>query len=353
MPSIIDFINDSVFSGLPGSLAWELLKTAWERVNQKAWEEYYLDAFQSALIKIQPAAKKLYVEDLTLSRDDLRRILHEDLKIDVEAKSLQALSTSNYSSKLANTLADNHLLGIGERNISVEEYQRLLDQLVESAHANFRETIIGNELIFRQAVMKSAQDEFNISIQLSNFLSKHFDLTFDKLENLEIKSVQQLDELNTIRRIVSSIHEQVQVADEVGITPIAENLSRPPSNLSFSGNPEYEKVVGEGSKINLPDLMNRVRQALLDLRYPFDSSQRLSTIFGDPRLKEWRPSLPESNTISDRIDGTLDYLFGERTPQGKPVLAVLLRVISERVNPSRDNHHRLLRLADELEHMEE
>jgi len=95
------------------------------------------------------------------------------------------------------------------------------------------------------------------------------------------------------------------------------------------------------------DLYSRLRQTLLDCG-PFESDLKLSAVFAHPSLKPWQPRLRQADSVEDRVDGLIDLLLNERNRDGESALILFLWVLSERIDPVIECHHRLSNLADDL-----
>jgi hypothetical protein len=93
----------------------------------------------------------------------------------------------------------------------------------------------------------------------------------------------------------------------------------------------------------------RVRETLLDCG-PFEKDSQLRAVFAHPKLRPWRHSLPQAGNPADRVDATIAFLVEKhRADTQENALVLLLRVLSERLDPGDECHHRLAALADELE----
>jgi hypothetical protein len=100
----------------------------------------------------------------------------------------------------------------------------------------------------------------------------------------------------------------------------------------------------------VPSVMyNPLKRALLDCG-PFESDDALRALFVDDRLKPWRHSLPQAPSPTSRAEAIIAFLVDKRRADTKEsALVLLLRVLSERHDPADECHHRLARLAEELE----
>lgn len=96
-------------------------------------------------------------------------------------------------------------------------------------------------------------------------------------------------------------------------------------------------------------LYNQIRKALLDCG-PFENYAQLKGIFAHPKLKPWRHSVPQAPSSVGLVDATIDLLMEKRRADTQEnALVLLLRVLSERLDPGDECHHRLSEMADQLE----
>lgn len=97
-------------------------------------------------------------------------------------------------------------------------------------------------------------------------------------------------------------------------------------------------------------IYSRLREALLDCG-PFEDDRQLKAVFAHPKLRPWRHSVPQASDPSARVDAAIAFLAEKRRADtGENALVLLLRVLSERIDPADECHPRLVRLAGELEH---
>jgi 8-oxo-dGTP pyrophosphatase MutT (NUDIX family) len=96
-----------------------------------------------------------------------------------------------------------------------------------------------------------------------------------------------------------------------------------------------------------PDMKNRLKAVLLSCD-KFQSSRQLQTVFSDNRLIPWKFSVPEGQTVSERIDNTVDWLIGRYHRNGENALVVFLKVLGESIHYNDANYQKLIDLADEV-----
>lgn len=97
-----------------------------------------------------------------------------------------------------------------------------------------------------------------------------------------------------------------------------------------------------------PFLHNRVREALMECG-PFGSNEELRAIFADPRISQWRNSLPEGSSRSLRVNFLIQFLLDAWNTNGENALVLFLIVASEQYEPIDPCWKMLKDLARELE----
>ena len=98
------------------------------------------------------------------------------------------------------------------------------------------------------------------------------------------------------------------------------------------------------------DLYRQLRTVLLACG-PFSTDDELNTIFVEKRLSPWRNRLPQTDNATRRVEKVIYFLYDQHNDEGKNALVLMLRVLSERHDTGDDCHHRLAKLANELEHV--
>ena len=98
-----------------------------------------------------------------------------------------------------------------------------------------------------------------------------------------------------------------------------------------------------------PTMYSQLRKALLDCG-PFGNDSQLRSVFAHAKLRPWRHSVPQAANPADRVDAVIAFLVEKQRADTKEnALVLLLRVLSERLDPADECHPRLTRLASELE----
>lgn len=81
---------------------------------------------------------------------------------------------------------------------------------------------------------------------------------------------------------------------------------------------------------------------------PFESHSELRAVFVDERLRPWHERVPEAESAAARVDAIIELLHDQRTAEGEPALAVLCRVLAERLHPGDECHDALQQAANTL-----
>ena len=96
------------------------------------------------------------------------------------------------------------------------------------------------------------------------------------------------------------------------------------------------------------DLLLRIRDQLMTCA-PFADERALKATFIDNRISPWRNDIPEGDTVKERAELVMAFLFSRTRGTGENGLVLFLRVLSERYSPGDSCGDTLARLADELE----
>lgn len=96
-------------------------------------------------------------------------------------------------------------------------------------------------------------------------------------------------------------------------------------------------------------LYNELRTTLLDCG-PFSTDSNIKRVFVDERLSPWRNQLPQANNPAERVESIIDFLHDQHNSKKENALFLLICVLSERLEPGDDCHHRLAKLADKYSH---
>ena len=97
------------------------------------------------------------------------------------------------------------------------------------------------------------------------------------------------------------------------------------------------------------DLFKQLREALLDCG-PCGNYNQLQAVFQVyAELSPFRHSIPQAPDPAAQVNAVIAYLVDrQRADTKENALILLLRVLSEQIDPGAECHHRLARLAEEL-----
>ncbi|MEG3836403.1 hypothetical protein [Microcoleus sp. Z1_C3] len=114
-----------------------------------------------------------------------------------------------------------------------------------------------------------------------------------------------------------------------------------------------ESLTQEFAKNNIPgipaQLYNRLSEALSKCEQ-FESNEELRSLFkGYALLSPWANSLPQANSTAQRVTLVIAFLLNQyRRDTKENVLVVLVRLLSDTIDPVDSRHQTLSELADEL-----
>ncbi|MEH1826731.1 MAG: 5'-methylthioadenosine/S-adenosylhomocysteine nucleosidase [Nostoc sp.] len=99
-----------------------------------------------------------------------------------------------------------------------------------------------------------------------------------------------------------------------------------------------------------PQLLNRLRQALLECEQ-FESDRKLRSVFNSYEpLRPWRSSVPQADSLTSRVDNVIGFLVDKRRSDTKEnALVLFVRLLSEFLYEADERYQQLADLADELE----
>jgi hypothetical protein len=80
------------------------------------------------------------------------------------------------------------------------------------------------------------------------------------------------------------------------------------------------------------DLHRELRGILLDIDEYFYSDRDMRPLFRDPRLKPWVNRIPETNSITARVDAIIAYLSDRFNRSGQNALVLFLYVLIDRID---------------------
>ena len=188
MPRLIDLLDGHLLSGISGNLATDLVKSIWERATRRSWEDLFLDAFQQAIDQGGPWLAKYGEDKALLQRDVLRQVLHQNLGAPVETMSLGQLTDEDFAASVAGALANIEALAIPGHTLRQEDYAQLVTNLVRSALALFRSSIIANPGSFEEAMLRAESEDRARLHELRAYLEQRFDVALTQIAELQARA---------------------------------------------------------------------------------------------------------------------------------------------------------------------
>lgn len=95
-------------------------------------------------------------------------------------------------------------------------------------------------------------------------------------------------------------------------------------------------------------LLIPLRQVLSNCE-EFHSQRQLSSVFIAEELSPWKSSLPEAESLKERVNLTISYLANKQNEHGDSILAIFLETLSDEYELEDERHNRLTTIADQIE----
>jgi HEPN domain-containing protein len=96
-------------------------------------------------------------------------------------------------------------------------------------------------------------------------------------------------------------------------------------------------------------ILRQLQQQLVDLP-AFHSDDKLRDVFSDPQIASWQYSIPQAESIRERIDAVIPYLLKQHNRQHENALVLLLRVLAQSA-PTAEKAQSLVELAGKVRQM--
>lgn len=177
MLTLLSELIRATLSGIPSSFVYERLRTTWEKISQKSWKKTYLDAFEASVHSLQDVLSKYGDGSASILIDQFEKSLGMEVLIDVSNASYSTISRGLFEKQIAKVLSTKNLLVIGGHNLSEQDYEQLIYRTIEAAKGFFRQEILNNPDIFRQAVLFELSDNRELLEQIRGYLSLHHNIT--------------------------------------------------------------------------------------------------------------------------------------------------------------------------------
>ena len=140
MSLLINLLEKYVFSGLPSSAAWDLMKYAWGKIQDESWDDLYISSFMQAVKEAKPHLEKYgdINKEISLDHTALRKALNRDLALDITSIPFSTLNDDQFAKRLGEAMADRFVLTIGGNNLSADDYSQIIHNLIAHAREKFR-----------------------------------------------------------------------------------------------------------------------------------------------------------------------------------------------------------------------
>lgn len=212
MSTLLFVLDKYLASGVPSNAVWDMIKAAWVELSKRSWEDIYLDAFESAIKELEPQLKRYSDEYVSLSREDISRILHQKLSAPVDLMAVSELSDDDFVAQLAGVLVEEESLLISGHTLSDQDYRSLVRRVVDLATRIFSTEIHKQPTTFQQMISREAV-RLQVSIrEIHAFLNARFDIVAEQLEEISA-TVQSTREDTTL--IIQGVENLQSVPEQV------------------------------------------------------------------------------------------------------------------------------------------
>jgi hypothetical protein len=224
MNTLLALLDSYIFSGITSSIAWEILKSGWQKANQKSWEYLYLESFSIAVQKMQIQLMQYTVDGVVeLDNEDLHRALKYELAVDITSKSFNDVGTSEFVKILSEALFKKQVIIIGGNNLSQDDYINLISHVIQQAREIFRNSILTNEFAFRQAVIADSQSNHAYLSEIFSYIKVQFNFLEQKIDNLSATKALNLEDVikQSHKQLIRYFREITKKED--GLRPVFDN----------------------------------------------------------------------------------------------------------------------------------
>jgi hypothetical protein len=149
-------------------------------------------------------------------------------------------------------------------------------------------------------------------------------------------------------RYLTELEIEGVIRTDNGICKIRNELYLTAINLWLSENnqdstEETKLMPGIPTEINKP-----LRKVLIECG-PFDTEGALTALFAHEWLYPWRYNVPHANSPMGRVDETINFLHNKHRSDGSNALVLLLKIISDRLDPADECYHRVIDITNKLQ----
>lgn len=113
--------------------------------------------------------------------DALSGILRQDIAEDTTNPSYSNFTEEEKVKALASALSEKRALMIGGHQLSNAEYRALIDKLVRRVQNKFKETILGNQQIYRQTLFDEVLGSHKLIVEVKNYLQTELSLEIERM----------------------------------------------------------------------------------------------------------------------------------------------------------------------------
>jgi hypothetical protein len=223
MIQLLQILDKYIFTGVPSQLVIDLIKVVWEQSTKRTWEQLYFDAFNDALnIETSQVERSTYIKQnyhkFTFTQDEIYRVLHQNLHIDVSTMPLSSLSEEKFVEVLTSALANENVFVIGENNLSYEDYTSLIRNFIIKATAIFKASVERNKDTIQKALLREALNNRSLLEETKLYLEAQFNFVFVKMDSHFTLIEQIYNNTELIKNSLGLNRSKPEIHDEIQST---------------------------------------------------------------------------------------------------------------------------------------
>jgi hypothetical protein len=222
---LLSLVDNFIFSGVPSNLVYDLIKTAWQKANEKTWDDLYFDSFRNAMREMQPILARYGDSPPEFDDTALDLVLRQNLSVDIGQMSFLDLTRKEFVSMLVKSLKKRQALMIGGHNLTDLDYEQLLSRFIDYAQSSFKESIIQNENAFRKEILTETWSNSLLMEKIQDYLRLHHDVVIHDLNEIkeaickqDVKLAEMHSDINTIKQHLGIDRTRNSILNELNST---------------------------------------------------------------------------------------------------------------------------------------
>ncbi|MCC7165060.1 MAG: tetratricopeptide repeat protein [Anaerolineae bacterium] len=175
MPTLIDLLDQYLFSDAPGLVARAAIQRAWEYTTANTWDKLYLASLEDALSEELPHLSAYSGPNTKRpSRTELAQVLSAELGEAGATLATLDQSSRAFLTELARAMQSRRLVTINHHNLFTDEYRQILLNLFDHAHTRFKSVLTRSEPAYSAALDTATEHDLILLASISNYLERQF-----------------------------------------------------------------------------------------------------------------------------------------------------------------------------------